>query len=475
MELIDYARVLKRRWRVIAVGVLACVGVAVALVVQAAPQYSSSATLFLRTPAGDSTQAYQGGLFTEQRVRSYADLAASERLTRRVVSDLGLAMSAKDLAARVSTEVVPQTNILRVSVSASDPRGAQQLTQAVAGQLISLIAELENPARSRAAPIEATLVDPAALPPRPDSPRTRRDIGLAVVLGLFLGVAAAVVRELADTRLRGPRDIAAVVDAALIGEIPVDSRVRTEPLKAALDARCGRSEAFRVLRTNVQFSDSEGRSKVFLVTSALPREGRTTSAIDLAISLARGGADTVLVDADLREPAVGDRLGLERDTGLSTILVGDACVADAVRSFARVPNLKVLPSGRRPGNPSELLQSTAMATLLRQLRETYDVVVIDAPSLLAYTDAALLSAQCDGALLLVRHGWVTKEQLGRAVQRLDAVHGRLFGVVLNMVPHLARDNGALLGRFGLGNKRGRLVGKGAVREPDAWVAREEEA
>ena len=184
----------------------------------------------------------------------------------------------------------------------------------------------------------------------------------------------------------------------------------------------------------MQFVDVDKDSKVFVVTSSLPQEGKTTTSENLAITLAQAGQRVALVDGDLRRPKIADNLRLESAVGLTTVLVGHHSLDNAIQNSS-IENLWVLTSGATPPNPSELLQSHAMTDVLAQLRKTFDVIVIDAPPLLPVTDAALLTSQSDGALIVVRHGKTTKDQLRHAVERLEAVGGRTLGVVLNMVPH----------------------------------------
>jgi capsular exopolysaccharide synthesis family protein len=433
VELKDYIRVIRRRWRLILVVLLVAVAAASFLTVRATPEYSSSARLFISTAQSDSTQAYQGSLFSQQRVTSYADLVTGQELARRVIDDLGLDMTPSDLSSKISATAVPETVILQVSVVDPSPRQAQRLTRAVSEQMISLVNELETPPGKKRAPIKATVVDPANLPANAVSPQPLRNLGLAVILGLLLGVGLAVLREVLDTTVKSPDDASGAAGAPVMGSISFDSSASKRPLISEMDSHAPRVEAFRVLRTNLQFVDVDHDSKVFVVTSSLPGDGKTTTSTNLAITLAQAGERVLLVDGDLRRSKVAEAMNLEPAVGLTTVLVGRIDIEDAVQR-TRVPNLSVLTSGAIPPNPSELLQSHAMGEVLKQLRKRYDVVIMDAPPLLPVTDAALLTAQADGCLLVVRHGRTTRDQLRHAIERISAVEGRLLGVVLNMVP-----------------------------------------
>jgi capsular exopolysaccharide synthesis family protein len=192
-------------------------------------------------------------------------------------------------------------------------------------------------------------------------------------------------------------------------------------------------EAFRVLRTNMQFVDVDKDSKVFVVSSSVPGEGKTTTACNLAITLAQAGQKVLMVDGDLRRPQVAGVFEVEPTVGLTTVLIGTIELEDAVQE-SPVDNLRVLASGAIPPNPSELLQSRTMTEIVERARKEYDVIVIDAPPLLPVTDAALLASQADGALIVVRHSKTTRDQLRHSMERLAAVDARALGLVFNMVP-----------------------------------------
>jgi len=433
MELRDYFRVVRHRWRLIVSCVLLAVGAAALVTLRATPQFASTVQLFVSTPQSDSAAAYQGGLFSQQRVTSYADLVSGQEITRRVVERLQLDQSASELSDQISASVVPETVILGITVTDPDAARAQQLATAVADEFTMFVQELETPPGKAQAPIKASVVDPAELPTNPVYPQPLRNIGLATVLGLLVGIGGAVLRETFDTSVRGPEDLAAATDAPVMVSITYDGAAARTPLITALAPHAPRVEAFRVLRTNLQFVDVDRPSKVFVITSSVPGEGKTTTTCNLAITLAQAGQRVALVEGDLRRPKVSEYLRLESVVGVTTVLVGRLELADAVQDWGD-HDLKVLTSGAIPPNPSELLQSQAMHDLVASLRRHFDVILIDAPPLLPVTDAAIVAAQADGALLVVRHGKTTRDQISAAVERLEAVGGRLVGVLLNMTP-----------------------------------------
>ncbi len=222
-----------------------------------------------------------------------------------------------------------------------------------------------------------------------------------------------------------------VVSAPLLGLIPFDPQASSTPLIVGDSAWSSRAEALRKLRTNLRFVDVEGSARVIAVTSALPGEGKSTLACNLAIALAEAGWQVLLVDADLRGPRVADYLGLPSGAGLTDVLIGAVEVEDVLQPWGERPML-VLPGGSVPPNPSELLGSKAMADLLLSLRALTDIVIIDTPPLLAFTDGAVVAVQADGALLVARQGKTSDAQSAAAAQSLHAVKARVLGCVLNM-------------------------------------------
>ncbi|MET9021033.1 polysaccharide biosynthesis tyrosine autokinase [Actinopolymorpha sp. NPDC004070] len=433
MDLRDYFKVFGRRWRL----VLACALVAVAaatLVTLASPlKYTSTVRLFVSTSQPDLASAYQGGLFSEQRVASYADLVTGPELARRVVDRLGFERSPAALRKQISASVVPNTVILVIKVTDRSPQTAGRIAQALADEFTSFVKQLESSSAKSGTPIKVTSLGPPITPRAPVSPQPIRNVAAGVAVGLLLGAGVAGVREALDSTLRKPEEVAELASAPVLGSFSYDTKV-SKRLLTDYRSHAPRVEAFRVLRTNLQFINVDQRSKVFVVTSSLPGEGKTTTATNLAIALAQSGQRIVLVDGDLRRPGVADSLGLEAKVGLTSALIGRVALVDAIQDWG-TDGLAVLASGPMPPDPTQLLQSRAMADVLNDLRRAFDIVLIDAPPLLPVADAAILSAQAEGALLVVRHGKTTRDQIRACVERLGSVHAHIAGSVLNMCPH----------------------------------------
>ena len=443
MDLRDYLNILRHRWLLIASVTLGVVALAALATWRTTPQYASSTDLFISTSqASDDNQAFQGSQFSLQRVKSYAEMVNQNEITRRVIQRLDLDETPAELSEQITATSQLDTVILTITVTDPSPERAQRIAETTADVFVGYVGELETPPGQDQATIKATVTNQATEPKSPVSPQPLRNLGLGLVLGLLLGAGLAVLRETLDTSVKTHRQLEELAEAPVIGAIPFDGGADGAPLISEIDTYAPRAEAFRVLRTNLQFIDPDANKKVFVLSSALPGEGKSTTACNLALALAEGGQKVALVEGDLRRPRVAQYLGLVDAVGLTTVLVGRIDLPDAMQE-TQFPGLSVLSSGKTPPNPAELLQSRAMNSLIGQLRDEYGVVLIDAPPLLPVTDAALIASVVDGAVLVVRHGKTSADQVRGAVERLEGVGAKPVAAVFNMTP-------TKTGRYGYG-------------------------
>ncbi len=199
------------------------------------------------------------------------------------------------------------------------------------------------------------------------------------------------------------------------------------------------SEAYRVLRTNIQYASIDNPLKTIVITSSGPMEGKTTTVTNLAVTFAQMGSRVLLIDADLRKPKVHKVFMLSNDTGLTNLLTSHEPNSKFIRSTA-IPNLDILTSGTIPPNPSELLNSNTMKQFLQKLREEYDIILLDAPPVGSVTDAAIISTYVDGTILVARSAKVEREALKRSRELLDKVNANIIGVVLNHLDKKSQGN-----------------------------------
>ncbi len=300
------------------------------------------------------------------------------------------------------------------------------------------MAEITEPTTGEPSPITVSVLRPATIPAEPASPNVRLNLVLGGLVGLALGVGLAVLREVLDTRIRSGRDVEVVTDTPIIGGISFDAEATRRPLVVHADPASPRAESFRILRTNLQFLDIEGGPRAFVITSSVQGEGKSTTAVNLAIALADMDARVLVVDADLRRSKIADYMGVEGAVGLSDTLIGRTPLADAIQPWGHA-NLHVLPAGSTPPNPSELLGSQAMADLLSEVESTFDAVIIDAPPLLPVTDAAVLAKRTRGALLVVAAGKTQRGELAAAIGSLNTVGAHIAGIVMTMLPTKGPD------------------------------------
>jgi tyrosine-protein kinase Etk/Wzc len=279
------------------------------------------------------------------------------------------------------------------------------------------------------------VVETAILPIKPVSPRPMRNMALAGILGLMLGVGLAFMREYMDTRLHSSDQIEHLYGLPTIARVPEMSLGngaggRRNALVTLTKAHSVGAESFRNLRTNVRFVRAGEGATEMVVTSPAPQEGKSVTAANLAIALAQQGMKTLLVDADMRRSVQHRQFDLEASPGLSDLLVAEEGLDGIIRA-TEVENLNVLTAGKHPPNPAELLGSPRMERLLATLRQRYDSIVIDSPPMLAVTDASVLGQKTDGVILVVRAEKTEKDAINLAIQQLHHVGARILGVVVN--------------------------------------------
>ena len=317
---------------------------------------------------------------------------------------------------------------------------------------------------------EVSIIEPAILPLVPiNQPNNQMNFVVAVLLGGFLGVVLAFARESFDTSIGTIEGVEEFLQVPVLGviprfnekeqleaaavELPPDTKPETVALFSKLvclyDEKSVISEGFRSLRTNIQFATTERQAKTFLFTSAGLGEGKTTTIVNLALTIAQDGKRVLLVDGDLRRPFVHSRLGLERSPGLADVLVGGLPWREAVRTVTdlmigllgvdRIVNtpgidlLNVMTSGNIPHNPAEFINSPRFTEIVREMREEYDVVLFDTPPILPIADAVLMSAKVDGVILVYQVGRIGRSALKRAKFLVDHAQGKVLGTVLTNV------------------------------------------
>jgi capsular exopolysaccharide synthesis family protein len=460
VELRDYIRILRSSWVLIVALTLVGVAAAAAYSLFQTPQYRSSAKVFVSTSGGSTvSELQQGNTFTQQRVKTYSDLVTTPIVLLPVINELQLDTTGEALASHISASAPLDTTLIEITAVDEDPALAADLATAVSQSLTQVVSSIEStdtapPAvegeevAAAPSPVRLTLVQHAAVPQSPISPNVPLNVALGALIGLAIGVAIAVLKATLDTRIRNERDVELITETPIIGGIVYDPKAKDRPLIVHADPRSPRAESFRTLRTNLQYLEPGRGDRAFVVTSSIESEGKSTTTANLAIALADAGARVLLVDADLRRPKVDDYMGIEGAVGLTDLLIGRAELQDVIQHWGR-NQLYVLPAGRIPPNPSELLGSAQMLKVLEELKRTFDVVLFDAPPLLPVTDAAVLARSVGGAIIVVAAGRAHKQHLRGAIAALENVDAPISGVVLTMLPTKGPDAYGY-GRYGYG-------------------------
>lgn len=405
--------------------------------------YTSRITFYVSAQVGDApTSAYQGSLLSQERVKSYVELFSGPRVSSEVVNRLGLRATPEELASRLQASSAIDSVLIDGQATDRSPEQAALIANTAGDAFTSVVADLERPVSGGTPSVVLRTVQPATVPTDSSSVSSINIIILGLLAGALVGFGAAVIRERADTTIKSVDDVKKAVLVPNLGTVPhEDPKVSTQA--GLVRVSPARAEAYRYLRTNLQFLEATHQAQVLMVTSPMPGEGKTSTVLGLAAALAAQGVKTIIVDADLRQPRIAENLNLQSSVGLSNILAGRIDVHHAVQRSAS-SNVDVITSGTAPPNPAELLGSPGMPEILRQLRTSYEMILIDSPPVLPVTDAVLLAPSVDGLVLVCRADTTSRAQATRSAEALKMVNAPLIGTVLND----AAASTALYGLYG---------------------------
>ena len=505
MELKHYLAALLKWWWLVVIATLLAAGVSYWTTNRLPRLYLANTTMMVGrfTQAADPTA---NDFYTSQQLaQTYVQLARRQPILQATADALGLAMPWSALAGQVNAWVVPQTQLMQISVADTDPERAAAIADEIAHQLIlqspttsdreqaqqrefvnqqinDLKAKIETAKRqietldkrlaleTSARSIQdlhtqigaqqqnlmnwqanyanllnffkgnqtnyLSVVDSAVIPDEPFSPNTRYNVMLAALIGGLLAVAAAILLEFLDDTVKSPEDVQRLTKLPTLGVITRlhDVKTPTDTLVAVNTPRSMSAEAYRVLRTNVQFTSLGQAEPRLLVTSAAPSEGKTVTAANLAATMAQAGRSVILIDTDLRRPSIHKVFGVPNRIGVTNLLLDPTLSVESVLVDTEVPDLRVLPSGPLPPNPAELLASQVMQTRLAEAQALADVVILDSPPVLVVADAAILGGSATEIILVVNAARTRSVTVKRAKDTLDQMGLHTVGVVLNNMP-----------------------------------------
>ena len=426
MELVRFLWLLRRWWWLLALGILIGGGSAYGVSQLMTPIYRTSATLLVNQTQTPGIIAYNDILTSERLTKTYRELITKRPVLASAIDDLGVALSPDELAALIDVDVVGDTQLLSLSVEHPDPFQAQLLANAVAGAFIRA-----NDKEQLSQTGSVSIVETAEAPGSPVRPRIWLNTVMGAFVGLLLAGAFALLYEYLDDTVKTAEDVEEVTKLPTLGRVGRFRRIHTpaDGLAMGLAERTPAAEAYRVLRTNLRFTTFD--TQTLLICSASPREGKTTTAANLAAAIAQTGQRTVLVDADLRRPTLHRIFKLSNGAGLTNALLSREPDPERFLQRTRFESLSVLTSGPQPPNPSELLSSGRMDAVIGALRKNAEIVLFDSPPLLAVADASIMAAKVDGAILVVDAGRTRAPALRQAAEALAHTKTRILGAVLN--------------------------------------------
>ncbi len=501
MELKNYFYPLRRWWWLIAAATLVAALSSFLVTLQQPPVYQARTTLVVGRALEESNPSANQFFLAQQLAASYAELANREQLREATAAALGWdalpAYTARALtnsqmleiqvnhtdprvAQAVANELAHQLILLTPTSVQPGERDRQAFLSA---QLDSLEVQIEDTEaqierlqadlasmvsarqiqdtqgqisalQSKLATLQAnytsmfensqggavntlTVIEPAALPAVPTGPSRLVAVLVAAVIGFLLATAAAYLLEYLDDSLKTPVDIENAMGFPVIGYIPDVGDGNIIQPYAAHNPRHPFAEAFRSLRTNLEFAAVDEPLKTILVTSADSGDGKTSVAANLAVVMGQGEKRTILVDADLRQPSVHEFMDLSNETGLSDVFIGRQNLQDGLRAW-RNDQVAVIPAGSPPPNPAELLGSRKMDAIMTSLKEVADIVIVDGPPFVV-ADASVLSAKVDGVILVVRPGYTPRAAAAAMREQVNRSGARVLGVVLNRIPRKLAD------------------------------------
>lgn len=438
MELAEYLYVLRKFWVSLVAVTLLGIAAGAAYVLLATPLYTSATSMFFTVQtAGTIGEAATGSSFAERQVTSFAEVAKTPIVLQPVIDELGLETTPGGLAQQLVVSIPRSTSIIDLKVTDERPELAAAIATGITESLIRTVDQIAPRDRLTTRPlVEAHVIKPAMVPTGWSSPSVFRSLLLGLLLGVLAGFGLALLRHLLDRKVRNSEDVAAVTDIAVVGTIGIDDVAGAHPLAIVNDPQSARAEDYRRLRTNLRFlavgtavPGVNKKAQVLAVSSSVAGEGKTTTTMNLALALAAAGMKVLLVDADLRRPMVAKLLKLEGAVGLTTVLIGGARLLEVVQPV--IEGLDVLPSGRIPPNPSEMLGSAAMHELLERASANYDYILVDTAPLVSVADTAGLASAVDGVVIVAGSGMVDRDQLAAAIRVVQAAEGHVAGIVLN--------------------------------------------
>jgi len=478
-------------WLIILAGLLA--GVTAFFVSrQMTPVFEATTTILVNEAPGSQSSDYNSLRASELLSKTYAEMMTKNPIMEETIQRLGMLMEAKTLRGMISVSPVTNTQLIEVVVESIDPQAAALIANTVVDvfkaeieavqsdrydqskesleiKLGEVEAEIENynvlaaAAESETDRVEyyaranqyretyyslmdlyesvwmseaqtissVAVVEPASLPEDPVRPRVLMNTALAGVVGVLLAAGVILIREALDDTLHTPEEVKNRLNLPVLGAIESISKDKQKRIITIEQPRNPISESFRALRENVRFSSIDQPLQTLLVTSPEPSEGKSTVSANLACVFAQAGVDTILIDCDLRKPALHTFFDTSNNYGLTSMLFDQDLVIDKEKWYTPIENLHMISSGKLPPNPAELIASKRMKHFLKEINKQAELIILDTPPIQVVTDALSLASEADGVLLVVKPGETHTTAASLTVEQLRRAQARILGVVLN--------------------------------------------
>lgn len=458
MELKEYLQIIRKRiWIPIALTLVFTMVAGIVSYFFLEEVYQASTTLYVVSKAEKNVLTYYSFQISNELVNDYRELIKSRRITSLVINEMGLDnISSTALAGKINVNFKAETRVIVVTVEDSKPQFAMDIANKVAEVFMKEVIELLNVENVQ-------IIDKAILPKTPAKPNKQMNVAIAGFLGIMMGLGIIFLLEYFNNTIKTPEDVQKHLNLPIIGIIPAfdnadgkDGKKKTifgvrkkgqilknddNSLITYVSPKSPFSEAYRIVRTNIQFSGIDKPLKVLVVTSAGPMEGKTTTAANLAVAFAQSGSKTILIDTDFRKPKVHKLFNVPNSDGIvNAVAMHDIEGYKKHIINTQIKDLDIMTAGHIPPNPSEVLSSTTMKQMITRIKEDYDIVIMDTPPVSPITDAAILAASADATIFVAGSELLEIEMALRAKDHLDRVKANIIGVILNRLSKNTQGN-----------------------------------
>ena len=392
------------------------------------PEYKSTSTLLL-IPNDDETVTSSDLTLNSGLISTYGNIAKNSKVLKQVINNLNLNIQEGQLLSKIEINIIKDTHIMEISVSDTDPQMATNITKELSNVFLNEIKQIYNLNN-------IGIVDEAQLPDTPYNINHIKDMFVFVCMGIVVSFAYIVIIYLFDNTIKKEEDIEEYIKIKSLGSVPINNDkseiINRENTKTYI------TESINTIRTNILYMNSTKNAKTILITSCMPREGKSWISTNIAVSFAETNKKVLLVDADMRKGRINKIFKVDNRAGLSNYLFNmnsdvekDVYLAKEYIKETKIPNLHILTNGTIPPNPSELLASSNMKELLAILKSIYDIIIIDAPPCKLVSDSIVLSTIVDSSVIVTNSGNTKISDLKEIKKSINIVGGKIIGAIVN--------------------------------------------